>query len=122
MVKLALVHPQEVEAHYILPAIRAQLAQALKALGREQKAIAQLLGVSEPAVSQYLAKERGSEVRFTQTVKQAIKDVAAKLKDRLDFIRETQRLLKLILNERITCKVHERFGSVPKGCDVCFTK
>ena len=120
MVKLALLHPQEVEAHYILPAIRAHIAQAMKTDGREQKSIAGLLGVSEPAVSQYLSRERGDEVKFTPRVQRAVSIAARNVQTREDFIAETQRLLKLMLKERITCRVHERVANVPKGCDVCF--
>jgi predicted transcriptional regulator len=45
--------PQEVEVWYVIPSIRRELALTMIEKGRTQKSIAKMLGVTEPAVTQY---------------------------------------------------------------------
>ena len=53
--------PQEVEVWYVIPSIRRELALAMIEKGRTQKSIAKMLGVTEPAVTQYkLSKGKDS--------------------------------------------------------------
>jgi predicted transcriptional regulator len=116
------LQPQEVEVFYILPAIRRELSIALKAAGRSQKEIAKLLGVTEPAVSQYLNAKRASDVHFPDEIAKEIRAAAPRITDHQDMIKETQRILASAKQDRFICRMHEQVADVPKGCDVCFTR
>ena len=119
---IELVQPQELEVYYILPALRRELAKSLKQAGKNQKQIAELFGISEAAVSQYVHAKRGTEVAFTSEMCKAIKGSAQRITDQKTFLRETQLLMRKVWGDKIICDVcHDQNGSaVPKGCSVCF--
>lgn len=104
----------------MLPAVRKEIALAMKAEGKSQKEIAKLLGVTEPAVSQYMSAKRASILQLSDKVKSIVKESAKRITGELSLMREMQRLLVLIRGERIVCQVHEALGGAPKGCNVCF--
>jgi predicted transcriptional regulator len=115
------LQPQEVEVFYLLPAIRRELSIALKAAGKSQKDIAKLLGVTEPAVSQYLSQKRGNDVQFPQDVAKAIHDAAPRIADQQSMVRETQAIIAMTKENKFLCRLHEKVASdIPKGCDACF--
>ncbi|TET12217.1 MAG: hypothetical protein E3J86_00775, partial [Candidatus Thorarchaeota archaeon] len=72
--------PQEVEVWYVLPAIRRELAKVMKTKVVQradvdgevkehkitQKEIARMLGVTEPAITQYLLKKKDKRSRGDQ--------------------------------------------------------
>ena len=112
--------PQEVVALYILPAIRSNLAQELKRRGHDQKFIARTLGVTEPAISQYINAKRATDTRLTKKMNAEISDSASRLTQGSSILKEAHRLVNVALVEGVTCmKCHELLG-VPKGCTVCF--
>jgi len=53
--------PQELIVSKVLPAIRAKLAMRLKEQGLMQRDIAEILGLTAPAVSQYMSGKRASD-------------------------------------------------------------
>ena len=114
------LQPQEVVTHYILPAIRKELAVSMKAKGDDQKTIAKKLCVTEAAVSNYFSEKRASKLSFPITLKQTIDTSSNGINDRLSFIKESQKLLKLALSEGITCKVCHDVAKTPLKCRVCF--
>lgn len=116
-----LLHPQEIEVFYLLPAIRNAIAQALKKQGKSQRDIALLLGVTESAVSQYLSGKRGADERIPEELT-AMAELATKnITDQQSLIRETQAILAKAKQTKLTCKLHERISKdVPHGCDICF--
>ncbi len=121
MVNRKLKSPQEVEVHYILPALRRDLSIELKALGLEQKEIARLLGVSAPAVSQYITEKRGADVRFSTEICEKIKASAGRIAKNASSLAETQALMRDIRLEKITCQVCQgTVVGVPVGCMACF--
>ncbi len=107
---------------YVLPAIRKEIAFCMKESGKSQKEIAKLLSVTEPAVSQYMSSKRASILKFDGKVKAAIKESASRIVSETSLMREMQRLVNLIRQERIVCQVHESLGGAPKNCNVCFEK
>jgi len=115
-----LLQPQEIEVFYVLPAIRRELTLAMKAEGKSQKETARLLGVTEPAVSQYMSAKRAAMLKFNDKIQAAIKDASTRITSEVSLMREMQRLLILIRQERVVCQVHESMGSAPKNCNVCF--
>jgi predicted transcriptional regulator len=114
------LQPQEVEVFYILPAIRRELSAELKRLGKSQKEIAKLLGVTDAAVSQYLSAKRASEVRFPEEIAAQIRAAAPRITDYQSMVAEVQAILVTGKEGRFICRMHEQVAAVPKGCDVCF--
>jgi len=113
------LHPQEVEAFYLIPAIRRELALSMKEEGRQSKDIAVALGITEAAVSQYLHGKRACDVDLGNEAKTAIREASARITNPLSMIRETRLLLQAFAKSKVLCRLHEKMGSVPKGCEVC---
>ncbi len=114
------LQPQEVEVFYVIPAIRRELTRSMKEAGKSQKQIARLLGVTEPAISQYLSEKRASGLKFTEKISALIKEAAVQINDEQSMVREVQKLLSAAREERIVCQVHASLGNVPKDCNLCF--
>lgn len=120
MPRLSLLQPQEIEVFFILPALRRDLARSMKEhLGVDQKTIAKRLGITEPAVSQYLNNKRATRVVFSPRIHDVIRASSQKIVDDVSLIREVQYLLGLAREELITCKVHEELVPALKGCQAC---
>jgi uncharacterized protein len=119
MPNLKLLHPQEIEVLYILPAIRRELAIEMKKKGLEQKKIAEYLSVTEAAVSQYMNSKRASNVAFDQEIIEEIKASAVKITSHETMLLEIQGVLRHIKKCGITCKVHKEFAKRPENCCVC---
>ncbi len=113
--------PQEVEVWYILPAIRSALCREL-ASRLSQKEIAKLLGITEPAVSQYIKGKRGSKVKFNEETKKDIKRIAGKLAAKeMHPMGALNYLSKKVLMSNVLCQVHMMLDKeTPQSCRVCF--
>ena len=74
--------PQELIVSKVLPAIRAKLAMRLKETGLTQREIAEILGLTAPAVSQYMSGKRASEysisAEYDKYINKALKYVETK--------------------------------------------
>jgi len=115
------LQPQEVEVFYILPAIRKELSVALKALGKSQKEIAGLLGVTEAAVSHYISSKRANDVQFPKEFIARIREAAPKITNHQSMIQEVQAILDSVKEDRFICRMHEQVTrDIPRGCNVCF--
>ena len=115
------MHPQELEVYYILPALRRELAKAMKKLGRSQREIAGNLGVTEAAVSQYMHQKRATGVDFTRDLQKDIRESAVSINDRNSFLVATQKLIRKIRGNRFICDVCKTQNkSTPKACSMCF--
>ncbi len=120
MPRLSLLQPQEIEVFFILPALRRDLARSMKEkLGLDQKTIAKRLGITEPAVSQYLNNKRATKVVFSPRVDSAILLSSKKILDNISLIREVQSLITLAREELVTCALHEELVPALKGCRAC---
>src|SRR3989344_2771652 len=109
--------PQEVEVWYVLPALRRQLAVCLKKEGMRQKDIAITLNLTEPAVSQYLKKKRGEDIKFdTELKKQIFLSAKALVKDKTKARHEIQKLMRKINDGRFLCNVCHDHANTPKDC------
>ena len=123
MVNPKLLQPQEIEGWYILPAIRRELAIAMKDLNLEQKKIAELLGVSPAAISNYFTEKRATEVKFDEeTRKEIVKAAKEIIKDNKQIIPEVQKLLKLMWANKVVCEIHKEYCALDANCEVCFSK
>lgn len=118
-----LLMPQEVEVFYLIPSLRKELAIAMKERGMDQKQIAQLLGVTEAAVSNYIHQKRANWVKMNEKLLNAVEESVIRIKDTTSFVAETQKLLQLAKQERVLCQLHvELSPNIDKKCDVCFRK
>ncbi|MFH1588952.1 MAG: helix-turn-helix domain-containing protein [archaeon] len=120
MVNLRLIQPQEIEVLYVLPAIRRQLTIEMKKSGKSQKEIAELLCVTESAVSQYLKSKRAAKLKFKKEMLDDIKNSANKIKNVKSMLFETQKLLRKIEKSGFLCEVHRSLSVLPSNCAECF--
>ena len=126
--------PTEVEYWYVLPVVRKELAKNLKEQGNlRQKEVADILGISESAVSQYLKgtragledPENGIEIEIPDWLQEDLKASANRIlankNDRMVFLREINLLLYKIRSKptAFLCKVHRAFGIAEKDCTIC---
>ncbi|MFX1484305.1 MAG: transcriptional regulator [Promethearchaeota archaeon] len=147
--------PQEVEVWYVLPAIRRELAKVMKTKVVKradedghmkdhkitQKEIARMLGVTEPAITQYLLKKkdkrsRGDQVVLPDEILQEIHKSAdvmineyekARMSDNDDIFqamtKEINRIIKAMRDAGFMCDIHKEFCvHVEDPCDACDTK
>lgn len=123
--------PCEVVTEYLLPLIRRELAQELvNREGVSQLQAAKILGVTQPAVSNYLHSEpklrselEGSLERVERTVKDLSKDL---LKGRLTQVEVLRRVCSLCIqmrNRGVLCSIHgEDVPALQPGrCSLCLT-
>lgn len=66
----------------VLPSIRATIAEELVKRDLPQKEISRLLGITPPAVSQYVSKKRGYTIEFGEEIKASISQLADDLVDK----------------------------------------
>ena len=128
--------PQEVEVWYVLPSIRRELTRMLIEKDIPQKIIAQMLGVTEPAITQYkleksTGRSRGDQVKIpkkqlSEIEKSAIIMIKAwNEKGDEDNIyetmtREINRLIRVLRDEGILCEIHREYcEGVHENCSAC---
>lgn len=63
----------------VLPSIRAAIAEELIKRGISQKDVSKMLGITPPAVSQYVSKKRGYNIEFREDIREAIGKLAEDL-------------------------------------------
>ena len=64
----------------VLPAVRSILAEELKKKGMTQAQIADRLGITQPAVSQYMRRARGKKVALLRKDKKVMKIINEEIK------------------------------------------
>ena len=116
--------PQELAVWYIIPSIRKELSKELIAKGLTQKKAAQLLGLTESAVSQYLKAKRAKGVSFNPEAAGKIKLAAGKIiKDEKNAKKYIYRLSNELMKSKEACRIHMKHDkSLKKGCNICFEK
>ena len=93
---------------------------ALKEKGMNQKTIARLLNITEPAVSQYLKNKRGNGIIFNDEVKTFVKNSLPKITDNHSAYRQIQEINSFIKESKALCKIHMDIESGLQSCDVCY--
>ncbi|RLI58198.1 MAG: hypothetical protein DRP09_00220 [Candidatus Thorarchaeota archaeon] len=142
--------PQEVEVWYVLPAVRREIAKAMKGMEVErvsedgevrthkitQKEIAGMLGVTEPAITQYLLKKkgkrsRGDQVQFPEEMLKVMKKAAETIvgaheagvrdDDMYEVMtREINNVIRVLRDEGVMCDIHREFCThVKDDCEAC---
>ena len=120
--KSQLIMPQEFEVFYVLPGIRREMALAMKASGKKQTEIAKLLCVEESTISQYVNGARASKLKLNEKIKAAVAESVRKVHDNVSLIRETRKVLSLLMKENVTCELHKVMAKLPDDCNVCFKR
>ena len=120
---MARVMPQEIEVWYLIPALRKELAGILiRDYSLTQKKAAEILGISDAAISQYLSSKRGSEIKFSKEEIEKIKKTAKEMvKDKKDMMKKIYTLSVSLRKSKAICSIHKnQDNSVEKNCDICF--
>ena len=115
--------PQEIEVWYIIPALRRELTKSMiNDFSLTQKQIANNIGLTEAAVSQYLHSKRAKDVIFSKAILDEIKISAKRIIDNPDtLLQEMIRITKLTDVKHVLCDMHKKYDStLPENCDVCF--
>jgi predicted transcriptional regulator len=110
--------PCEVAVKCLLPSVRAMLAKELMVRHNLRQAeAAQLLGVSQPAVSLYYRKRRGRaiELQDDNDIAKLIDDLADSLSagnvSHRDFVSMFCRICKTTRAKQLLCKMHKSFDA-----------
>jgi predicted transcriptional regulator len=115
--------PQEIEAFYVIPAVRRELARILVADGLTQRLVAHKLGVTDAAVSQYLSNKRGITIEYPPTVAATFRAAADAVKNATNerTVREAlEAACAAVRDERVMCTLHKKHATVKDGCSDCY--
>lgn len=117
--------PCEIIAKYVLPAIRALIARKLiEKYGYTQLDAAAKLGMTQSAMSRYLALERGGKIKVTRDINKLVDDVAENMvRGELSQEELIQRICQICTAFRRSgdlCKIHREISpTIPKTCKAC---
>jgi len=116
------VMPQEIEVWYLIPALRKELAKIfIKKYKLKQKKAAEILGITEAAVSQYLKDKRGTALKFSKIEKENIDKTAKKIiKNPENLVAELYTLCGSFRGCKNLCDLHKKKDeSLPDQCQAC---
>ncbi len=129
------LHPAEILVWYVIPAIRRELTRTMIDKGIAQKDIARMLGVTEPAVTQYKLKKskrsRGDQVEIDEEMKGEIEKSAETIigawrnKQEDEFVyqemtREVNRIIDLLRDRGDLCEIHREYcAHIKEDCSAC---
>jgi predicted transcriptional regulator len=120
--------PEELAAKYLIPALRARIAESLIENHKlSQKEAARRLGVTQAAISQYLRGRRAlwKNLLVDDTVLSAADALAAEISagnlDQYTLTKRMSLLLDYILRHRLACLIHkEQEPGLDIGqCHIC---
>ncbi len=91
----------------VLPGIRAAIAEELVKRGQSQKEVSKILGITPPAVSQYVSKKRGYNIEFREDIRAAIGKLADDLiaKEVDDLTARICEICKSLQEDKTACCV-----------------
>lgn len=114
--------PQEIEVWYVLPALRREFAKVLiKYHKLTQKKVAELLQITEAAVSQYISGKRASRVKFGNDVLKEIRRSAKRVvKEEVPLFIELERISKMLTVKQVVCEMCKTSNIGLDECNVCF--
>jgi len=113
--------PQEIEVWYVIPSARRELARAMMDEGMLQMDVAEVLGITSAAVSQYKHNKRAKMVDFDDNVKSYIHGVAKKVRkgEKVNIVSVINRICEMCRGPCL-CKIHRKVEKVPQKCGGCF--
>ena len=101
--------PQDIQANYILPALRREIAiQLIETQEMKQKDVANLMGLTSSAISQYRNLKRGNRVSFAEATQKEIEKAGRNISNvDSSVMQELLRLINLPQTMDIVCKLHK---------------
>ncbi len=122
--------PCEVAVKCVLPVVRAMIAKELTTEYQlKQREAAELLAVSQPAISLYYRKIRGRAIDLENDrdirglVENVAKSLAERKPSRRDLILMYCEICRTIRAKGLLCKLHKAFDPAIDidSCELCFT-
>jgi len=118
--------PCEIVVQKILPVIRSEIAKELKETHKlTQKEIARALNITQPAVSQYIARARGYSTITSKDrqLKKMISDFAKELKNgKLDGNKKIEFFCGVCRHCRKTALICKFHGGKKSDCNICLVE
>jgi len=112
------LQPQEIEVWYVLPSIRRAVCRELVKLGMNQREIARMLGLTEPAVSQYLGNKRASKLKFDVKFNALVEETCMRIKGgKISAYEGIQQLALAYRRSGCMCVLHRKLDKVPQCCE-----
>ncbi len=111
---------QELEVWYIIPAIRKEIALAMRERGLRQVEIAKILGITKSAINQYIKDKRGSEFLLNKKMKEIILETSTQIKNQQDTLKLIQHLMRISREEKLACQIHKTLNKDFAECGLCF--
>lgn len=115
--------PCEVVVQFILPTLRAELAKMLmNEYGMSRGKVADALGISRSAVSQYLMDKRGIGVDLSPPIYGLLKNLAEMMSSKMDrdmITRAFCEMCKEIQRKGSMCSLHHEVSKVEESCKSC---
>jgi predicted transcriptional regulator len=121
--------PEELAVKSALPAIRASIAKTLMTkYGLTQMRVAELLGVTQTAISYYISNKRGAAAQESiqaDEIKKTVIEISSMLVqkeiDRRAVATKLTEALRYIKRNRLLCDVHKQYEPQldSDACDVC---
>jgi predicted transcriptional regulator len=117
----------EVVTTSVLPSIRSIMTRELMTTyNMTQQEIAETLGLTQPAVSQYKRQSRGSKVKILEEEKEILDMIKGLTKDIVDKRVNTRQVnqrfcqvCKKIREKKLICKLHEEICPSIAPCHNC---
>ena len=115
----------EVMVQQVFPSVRAVISRELiYEYKLNQNEVAKLLGVSQPAISQYIRQLRGEKKALLENEKvvREVKRICEKIHDekigRIELMNEFCALCKTMTSNGLICKMHKNIYNI-SGCNSC---
>jgi uncharacterized protein len=116
---MKLIFPQEIEVWYVLPLIRKNLALEL-VKNLKQKEVAEMMGITSAAISQYKKDKRAKNDFFNQEMKDELeKSVKTIIKDNSKLSEEIIRLNNLAKKKGLVCKMYSEICALNNNKEKC---
>jgi hypothetical protein len=114
--------PQEIEVWYLIPALRREIAKNLiRDYDMNQKEVANLLGITEATISQYISAKRAGDIKFNRKESAEIKNASAEIvKDKKKTVSKIYLLCQKLKKSKTFCDFHKKHNKdIPKNCLIC---
>ncbi len=119
--------PYDIAVKSVIPALRGMIAKELVRHNYTQVQIAEMLDVTQPAVSKYLSSKRGTAIHFdgredvVGSVRKLSKQLAEKKVSSFDLMRQITEMCNYVLQKGYVCELH--FYHEPElrdqNCTIC---